>query len=230
MIKIHPVEIALSISTVSLFLFFGISVLVNGVSSSYERQIKEVRRSQNFAVKRLDMTRKKVVKHRSRADSLQVILEAQNRPEVLWTARTIFSETRTPKEMWYVGWVIRNRVESKFLNDETYKEVVLHPKQFSAFNRGRISREYYMNLKPTENLRRWHDAMKIAKTVIDAPKKWRPIPKNTYHFYSEVSMPGERKPDWEAALAKVETPLQDVRFRFYQGKAPTLSSQISTAR
>lgn len=227
MIKIHRVEIALLTGAISLFLFFGFSLFVNSLTNGYEEKVREVRRSQTYASQRLTMTRREVIRQRRRADSLEVILEAQRRPEVLWTARALLSETRKPSEMWYVAWVIRNRYESRFRNSNSYKQVVLDPMQFSAFNRGRPTRDYYTGLKPTDRTFRWHAAMKIAKTVIDAPESLNPIPKDTFHFYSEVSMKGA--PHWRGAVSKVETPLRDRRFKFFQGHART-SITSNTAR
>lgn len=232
MIRISLVKALLSISVVSLFLFFGFAVTVNGVSRGYEAEIQEVKREHDHAALRADILLDRVRTQRHRADSLSVIVEAQQREEVLWTARALYSETRRPHEMWYVGWVIRNRVEARFRNKRSYKEVILDPKQFSAFNRASPLRGHYMNLDPEDVIMRprWHDALEVARRVVDAEPELRPFPKNTFHFYSEQSMVGQRHPDWKYAMNHVPiNTVEPKRFRFYQN-GHSSSSTTTAAR
>jgi hypothetical protein len=226
MIKIRAVPFSLYVSAASFVLFVGFSMFVNNYSQSYEQEIEEVRREQTFAAERLEMVHKQKARQKRRADSLEVIVEASKRKEVLWTARAIYSETKRIHEMRYVAWVVRNRYESGF-RGETFKDVILHPKQFSAFNRGNPRRSYYLSLQPkdaTENAR-WHKALQIAKGVIDSPFSWNPLPPNTYHFYSERSMEGRNHPSWRWRLTHVEVEhIEENRFRFFKGSRQTTTT------
>jgi hypothetical protein len=228
MISIHRVPLFLIGSLISLLLFCSFGAFMNRMSEKHDRRIESVKRQSNFASERLDSTQKEVIAQRNRADSLQVIIEVQRREEILWMARALYSETKRPHEMWHVGWVIRNRYESRF-RGETYKDVILHPKQFSAFNRGSPMRDYYLRLQPEDvgEAPRWHAALATAKRVIDSPPIFRPFPKDTYHFYSRRSMSGE--PYWKNRLDPVAVSSIDAnRFNFLRGKTST--TVASTAR
>lgn len=230
MIKIKPVPFSLSVSAVSFLLFIGFGSFVNHYSESYERKIKEVKREQGFAAERLQMAHSEIQRQKRRADSLQVVAEASSREEILWTARALYSETHRTEEMWYVGWVIRNRFESGF-RGESYKSVILHPKQFSAFNKGNPKRDYYLSLEPTDAFQNgtWHDALQVAKTVVDAPLVYNPLPKDTFFFYSERSMEGRRHPVWRYNLTQVGVDgIENRRFRFLRGSQ--YSQTTATAR
>lgn len=229
MIQIHRVPLFLIGSLISFSLFCGFGAVVNGLSEKHDRKIESVKRQSNFASKRLATAQREVIDQRNRADSLQVIIEARQREEVLWMARALYSETKRPHEMWHVGWVIRNRYESRF-RGETYRDVILHPKQFSAFNRGNPMRDYYLRLQPEDvgEAPRWHAALATAKRVIDAPPSLRPFPKDTYHFYSRRSMSGE--PYWKNSLDPVAISSIDAnRFNFLRGTAST-NTTVATAR
>ena len=244
MIKLHPVKLSLFISAASLALFVGFGALVNTLSHHHQEDIRDLKDEYGHSAERLEITQRQKMKQKRRADSLEVIVEASRRPELLWTARAIYSETRRPEEMWFVGWVIRNRVESRFHGHGTYKDIILHPKQFSAFNRGSGVRGFYMNLSPSQGVERprWHDAMQTAKGVVDSPLAFNPLPHDTYHFYSEVSMRGRKHPEWRDKLtpvSKTEVPglvnIEETRFRFFRGTHMNLlankeKNATSTAR
>lgn len=141
--------------------------------------------------------------------------------ETLWLARAVYSETNRPEEMELVAWAIRNRVETGYRGRDSYKEVVLDPWQFSAFNENSGKRSYFVNLTPKSKVEMWQEALTIAHLVKQAPASLRPFPRATRHYYSERSMVGRSKPDWAVGEAPV-TPnrpfqLRAERFRFYQG-------------
>jgi hypothetical protein len=138
--------------------------------------------------------------------------------DVLWLARCIYSETKRHDEQELVAWVVRNRVETGYRGQRTYRGVVLDPFQFSAFNPGSTKRRLYTGLQPTSTSRGWPTALQIAHEVYYAPGHVRPFPKQTRHFYSERSMVGGATPDW----ARGKTPIRLTghridprRFRFY---------------
>ena len=139
--------------------------------------------------------------------------------ETLWLARCIYSETKRPEEQELVAWVVRNRVETGYRGNDSYREAVLDPYQFSAFNPGSRKRGHYMSLDASSQTNGWQRALLIANQVKEAPKAQRPFAKGTRHFFSERSMAGGRHPNWAARGTKV-TPerheIEEDRFRFYK--------------
>jgi hypothetical protein len=163
----------------------------------------------------------------SRPEASPVVIEnttvapdpKQIEENMLWLARCILSETNRPEEMKLVAWVIRNRYETKYHGMRTYRDVVLEPFQFSAFNPGYSSRNYYSSLKRTSKAFRWKDALNIAADVLNAPVAERPFHLKTRHFYSEISMPGRVQPNWASGRIPVYLNSGNIssdRFRFYR--------------
>jgi len=140
--------------------------------------------------------------------------------DVLWMARCIYSETKRPEEQELVAWVVRNRVETGYRGQRTYRGVVLDPFQFSAFNPGSAKRRLYTSLDATSTSRGWQRALEIAHEVYHAPGRERPFPVQTRHFYSERSMAGGGTPDWARGKTPVRltgegSRIDPRRFRFY---------------
>ena len=138
--------------------------------------------------------------------------------EVLWLARCIYSESDRKHEQEVIAWVVRNRVETEY-RGSNYREVVLEPLQFSTFNKPSPRRAYILSLNQSSTSAAWLQALSIALDVYEADPIERPIPSETRHFYSPVSMVGNRTPAW----AKKSTPLDvadlDIdpnRFLFYE--------------
>lgn len=136
--------------------------------------------------------------------------------EILWFARTIYSETKTPAEQTLVAWVIRNRAESG-IYPGTYKEVVLEPGQFSGMHP--TDRQYAINisLDYDDSSPAWDSALSIARAVYFADPILRPLPAGVMHFYSPVSV--TRTPSW-ASVTEPAHVVRDpgngtVRFAFY---------------
>ncbi|PSQ95092.1 MAG: hypothetical protein BRD55_11230 [Bacteroidetes bacterium SW_9_63_38] len=138
----------------------------------------------------------------------------------IWLARAIYSETKFPHEQELVAWVVRNRVETEYRGRDTYKEVVLDPYQFSAFNPGSSKRSFYLSLTPDVQLSAWQQALWIAHYVQHADSAYRPFSIETRHFYSERSMKGRRHPYWVERQQFVspvwEYTVNKRRFRFYK--------------
>lgn len=139
--------------------------------------------------------------------------------ETLWLARAIYSETKLVHEQELVAWVIRNRVDTGYRGELTYRDVVLDPYQFSAFNPGSAKRVFYSSLTPVDSLPGWQRALRIAHYVRHADDSQRPFSIRTRHFYSERSMAG-RHPHWANNRQRV-TPnwtyrVDQRRFRFYE--------------
>ena len=142
--------------------------------------------------------------------------------DVLWLARCAYSETKTPHEQELVAWVIRNRVETGYRGEHTYRDVVLDPYQFSAFNPGSSKRRMYANLVPGSDSNGWQRALEVAHDVYHAPASARPFEATTRHFYSERSMVGGGAPRWAVGHRPVRPEASRIdprRFRFYKGVA-----------
>ena len=155
-------------------------------------------------------------------DSIAPVLPPVDIEEpTLWLARAIYSETKLPHEQELVAWVIRNRVETHYRGKSTYREVVLDPYQFSAFNPGSSKRSFLTQLRPETDHPRWQQALWVAHYVRHAAPVYRPFSIQTRHFYSERSMENEAAPYW-AESSQLEPPnqrrytVEKRRFRFYK--------------
>jgi len=139
--------------------------------------------------------------------------------ETLWMARCIFSESKRPSEQELVAWVIRNRVETEYRGRNTYRDVVLDPMQFSAFNSNSEQKQFYESLTATSTVPGWQTALRISYEVRWADPQWRPFTSNTRHFYSEQSMTGQKHPDWALGFEPVDPErdyeIEPHRFRFF---------------
>jgi hypothetical protein len=139
----------------------------------------------------------------------------------LWLARAIYSETKLPHEQELVAWVVRNRVETGYRGKSSYREVVLDPYQFSAFNPGSAKRDRLMRLGPETALPGWRQALWVARYVRHAAPVYRPFSIETRHFYSERSMKGRPVPYWADGSGIVPPKrrrytVEKRRFRFYE--------------
>lgn len=141
--------------------------------------------------------------------------------ETLWLARVIYSETKRPEEMELVAWVVRNRVETQYRGRTSYRDAVLDPFQFSAFNPGDRKRAHYTSLTRTSDAPGFQNALTIAHSVRNADESYRPFEERTRHFYSERSMVGVKHPNWAKGGEKVKPQrnfeLDEQRFRFFAG-------------
>lgn len=140
--------------------------------------------------------------------------------ETLWLARGIYSETKRPEEQELVAWTIRNRVETEYRGRATYRDVVLDPYQFSAFNPDFERRSHYKNLDADYEDRGWQQALSIAYHVRHADPELRPFPKETRHFFSERSMMDRTFPSWAQDLDPIRPERHEIdeqRFRFFAG-------------
>ncbi len=139
----------------------------------------------------------------------------------LWLARAIYSETKRPHEQELVAWVVRNRVDTDYRGNSTYREAVLDPYQFSAFNPGSSKRSLLTSLGPDTPLPRWQQALWVARYVRHADPVYRPFSIKTRHFYSERSMDERRAPYWArgsgtVAPAAQQYTVDEQRFRFFE--------------
>jgi hypothetical protein len=138
-------------------------------------------------------------------------LSGAERREVLWATRTIISETKNPSEMVFIGNVIRNRVDLKYRGQETAKEVILDPYQFSAFNPNRNSRWKYINMtKKHVSDSIWNQAWQAARFTMTAPREVLPLSNSCInHFVHHKKV--VNKPSWmfqmePINLGEIESP------------------------
>ena len=138
--------------------------------------------------------------------------------DILWLARVIYSETKRPHEQELVAWVVRNRVETSYRGNESYRDAVLDPYQFSAFNPNSSKRTHYSGLDWTSNANGFQTALSIAAKVVTADAQNRPFSKTTRHFYSARSMQGGSAPAWalNKLPVKLDRDVEPDRFRFYE--------------
>ena len=145
-------------------------------------------------------------------------------PETLWLARCMYSESDLPHEQELVAWVVRNRVATGYRGRHTYRDVVLDPEQFSAFNPESGRRWYYASLVPGTRGGAWQRTLAIAAFVRHAPWSRRPFGVGVRHFYSEISMVGRRAPLWALGQRPVQPdraiPVDPFRFRFLALREP----------
>lgn len=139
--------------------------------------------------------------------------------EILWFARTIFSETKRVEEMRLVGWVIRNRVDTQYRGDGSYEAVVKSKHQFSGLSPHNKHYEFISNLSYGDPYPAWQNALAIAREIYHAPASARPFPAHVRHFYSPISV--NRTPAWTTD-GTVHTVIADsaddpARFAFYAG-------------
>lgn len=139
-------------------------------------------------------------------------------PETLWLARCMYSESNLPHEQELVAWVVRNRVATGYRGRRTYRDVVLDPEQFSAFNYDSGRRLYYASLMPGSRAPGWRRTLAIAEFVRRAPWERQPFGLGVRHFYSPVSMVGRRMPVWAVGQRAVRPnrlyAVDPYRFRF----------------
>ena len=197
-------EIAIGLTFIACFV---------GMGWGYETKVRQ----QEETIREL-IAEKKILHERVWAQKGKIRrLQQKIMTEANWVTRAILSETNDPDEQRLVAWVIRNRFERGYWGAQSYKDVVLEPYQFSAFNPGRPTRAKYLNMDASNE--RWAEAWQIAHDVITAKPGERPFPISVTHFYSPVSMPGYRSPYWASRLPRYEEVQVDpFRFRFHMNE------------
>lgn len=135
--------------------------------------------------------------------------------DVLFAARTLWSESERLDERRLIMWSIRNRVESHYWGDSTYTATVLRGSQYSAWgNPAKRSQLMALTYETTES--GWRETIDLVVSVIEAPERFNPMPGIT-HFYSPVSMvPQGGRPEWANGKPAIIIPGASFdRFHFY---------------
>lgn len=151
----------------------------------------------------------------------EIVVEGErprlDKEDILWLARVIYSETKRPHEQELVAWVVRNRVETGYRGRDTYKDIVLDPYQFSAFNPRARTRNHYANLQWKSGTAGFQTALSIAAKVATSNPADRPFSETTRHFYSRRSMRGGLAPRWahQARPVVLDRHIEPDRFQFF---------------
>jgi spore germination cell wall hydrolase CwlJ-like protein len=101
---------------------------------------------------------------------------------LLHLAKTIYGEVRgeSVETMLAVGWVVRNRLDAKRYGD-TYKDVVLQPKQFSCWNKDDPN---YEVIQGKIKGRLWEVCIGVAIVVMQSAGKHNPVV-GVCHYYDK---------------------------------------------
>lgn len=179
-------------------LVIGLIVMLGVTAGSYETDHREMIRAHELI-------------------SYEQIQREQERKDVLWLARVVYSETKYVHEQEKVAWVVRNRVETEY-QGSTYKEVALAGKQFSGLNDfdPHYERNISMSYDSLGTDINWDEAVEVARFVYNAPDHYRPFDKSVRHFYSPVAM--EVRPFWaegEEPIHIIKKDYDEIRFAFY---------------
>jgi spore germination cell wall hydrolase CwlJ-like protein len=168
----------------------------------------------------------------TKTDTVEVEVPAERQSGVSkraanWMARAIYSETKNPADYEYIGWVIRNRMESPAYPG-TARAVILQPSQFSAFNSWKRRKELEAMTFPDTKKTEFRRAYRMAEYILTAPAPMNPLPDVT-HFYMSDTMKekyGRAHPEWassgELAWATEET-------RYYANVRAPRSAQASAS-
>ena len=101
-----------------------------------------------------------------------------------------------PHGMYAIGWTARNRREDSGRRwPNTYRGVILQPKQFSAFNKGDPNYQKMLNiwrLRKGANLRAWKIACDYAYELCHLPDLGRD-PTHSANHYHDISI---KPPYW----------------------------------
>ena len=111
---------------------------------------------------------------------LEALVKLDN--NLLHLAKTIYGEARGEniETMLAVGWVVRNRLQAKRYGN-SYKDVVLQPKQFSCWNKDDPN---YKVIKGAIKGRVWEVCIGVAIVVMQSVEKHNPV-MGVRHYYDK---------------------------------------------
>jgi len=117
-------------------------------------------------------------------------------PVILLVATAIWGEARGEPFSAKIGvaWVIQNRVNGATRYGNNHQEVILKPKQFSAFNFRDINRTKMRNPLMYDSFASWKDSWRAASLVLE--KKVEDPVNGATHFHSRPKNP----PYWTKEL------------------------------
>jgi hypothetical protein len=146
---------------------------------------------------------------------------AQEKEDILWAARVIYSETKRYDEMPYIAWVLRNRVERGHRSFDyesgtnNYKGAALAKSQFSGMH-PHLDRNAHRNLAmsyDTVGVPSWDHALAVAERVYYSDGSDRLLSSDTVYFYSPtvIAPPAFASPSYSREVLRFPTN----RFAFY---------------
>jgi len=151
-------------------------------------------------------------------DTVVVKVHDEPNPEaVQMMARAIYSESNSMTSFEYIGWVIRNRLQSPNY-PSTVAGVILQNYQFSAFNDPGRRQELMSMSYPQTHITEFRRAYRMAEYVLTAPDSMNPLPGVT-HFYMEKTLRekyGKDRPAW----AKGDPYYSHGQIRFHRNVRP----------
>ncbi len=106
--------------------------------------------------------------------------------------KTLFFEagsTCNIKEVLYIGWVIRNRVEGKRWFGNTYKKVCLKKWHFSCWNGKTIKQIKKIKWDNSNNHFAWKMCRFVAAYIMESPAWHNPIPGATHYVEPTLACP-----------------------------------------
>lgn len=198
-------------ATFAFILFIAVGLTYSLTKQSTENRLNEKWRQTTSQIMKAEQAKQR-----------PSYISPENREDVLWLARVLYSETKRPYEMPTIAWIVRNRVETNY-KGSTYREVALHNRQFSGLHSSdaHYERNIGMTFQDTTEVWAWNKAVRVAHWIVQAPDVMRPFPKTTRHYYSPHAI---KAPDWahgHKALHIVrkrgakDGGLDEIRFAFY---------------
>lgn len=141
--------------------------------------------------------------------------------DAAWLGALMASESNEPHEWPFVGWAVRNRVESTSRYPDNYVGVIRQPMQFSFWNqweRDDPAERVYAEACAQRIRHQLEDACACARWLLFMPGEACPFPRDTYYFWSPCSMkPEGRLPTWAQKLERF-TPQGVDPWRFIFGR------------
>ena len=195
--------------------FFVLALFFCIVTISYllsvQKSNDDIIKQQHLTIQNIEQEKESIV------DTLSTVRDSLDNSlsrDVLWLTRAIYSETDRPLEMYYVAHVIKNRVETCYRGQCTYKDVILDPYQFSAFNN---NNQYYRNVNKS-NARRLGPWIAAKQVALDVYMEDIDPTQGSTHFFSQVSMVDNSFPHWAYSGEQiiVNNTIEEERFRFYK--------------
>jgi len=119
-------------------------------------------------------------------------INAGTEKEVLIFSCSIYLESDREEERYLIGWVIRIRVDTKYLGNSDYGSTIGQKKHFTPFNDSSEKEVCPSPIDdPEEPNLSWQNARRIAEEIYYAPPEDNPLPWDARHFYGPASMEDE---------------------------------------
>ena len=126
----------------------------------------------------------------------------------------------TPEAQYAVGCVVRNRVLAGRYGGNTWKGVILRPKQFSCFNPQDINRKKLLDPLEWDKPAVWERCYAVARSILDGEAL--DTTKRSTHYHDKTL---DLRPPFWAKVFKATVSIGDLRFfrdpkAFYDPEPP----------